>query len=445
MHRSSVGNLLNLLPRPPWTQPLDWDLGMNWGGEKRVFFPAYVRHRDGNNTSNPSPTEFSSFERLPTELQLRILSCCSIPTLWQLMRTSSMLRIESSKLFWGHPDASFLMSGHWIIGGGYPGRTCLDLTFLAYVQNVEIEYSCLHYWLWPKQEAKASFRLEDVQQDIVAGFWSKLKKRCPAAKRVVFNQNLMLCDVMEEVEKVPLCLEVLLRASPKDIVAEAVIMQTRGEGENWKTDLYSYREKPQWRNVYFRPLGDGGWEYLDATTRNNTVLVPGRLFRGLVGQFEKDSFVLDRIIFQERAFWPLVIEALDRHHFDNGKSNAFECPKPECSVRFTKAGEWTIHAATTSHGCARAGDDLFDILPTELRGVFKDRYNMLMIKRQELSEVYTKISKDWNEGGEKRKRMQQEIFQQLENDPDWATDEPAADHRIWKNFTKVMDPTWNGQ
>ena len=70
---------------------------------------------------------------------------------------------------------------------------------------------------------------------------------------------------------------------------------------------------------------------------------------------------------------------------------------------------------------------------------------MLMIKRQELSEVYTKISKDWNEGGEKRKRMQQEILQQLENDPDWATDEPAADHRIWKNFTKVMDPTWNGQ
>ena len=67
---------------------------------------------------------------------------------------------------------------------------------------------------------------------------------------------------------------------------------------------------------------------------------------------------------------------------------------------------------------------------------------MLMMKRQELREVYTKILKDWNEeGGEKRKRMEQEFFQQLEDDPDWATDKPAADHRIWRNFTSVMDLT----
>lgn len=364
------------------------------------------------------------------------------------MRTSSMLRIEASKLFWGCPDASYLVSISWLMSGGYPGHTCVDLTFLAHVQNVEIEYGCLHYWLWPEREEKGPFCPEDVQQDILAKFWSMLRKRCPAAKRVVFSQNLMLCEVMDDVENVPRCLEVLIRACPKDIVAEAVIMQVRGEGGIWITDLYCYREleKPQWRRACFRPLEDGGWEDIEPTTHNSTVLLPGRPFRGPVGQFEKDGFVLERIILQERAFWPLVIEALDRHHFDNGKTNAFECPKANCSVRFTKAGEWTTHAATTSHGWARAGDDLFEILPTELRGLFETRYSMLKMKRQKLSDVYTKVFKDWNEeGGEKRKRMEQEFLQQLENDADWATDEPAVEHRIWRNLTKVMDPTWNGQ
>jgi hypothetical protein len=55
------------------------------------------------------------------------------------------------------------------------------------------------------------------------------------------------------------------------------------------------------------------------------------------------------------------------------------------------------------------------------------------------------MSKDWNEEGEeRRKEMEQEFLQQLENDADWATGEQAVDHQIWKNFIRVMHPEWNG-
>ncbi len=104
-----------------------------------------------------------------------------------------------------------------------------------------------------------------------------------------------------------------------------------------------------------------------------------------------------------------------------------------------KAGEWTIHAATTTHGFAQVEDNLFDILPTELRHVFEDKYNQLHSKRQNLEKIYWKTFDDWNEeGGEKRAVMEKEFLLQLKNDEDWATGEQAAEHRIWKTFTTLM-------
>ena len=361
------------------------------------------------------------------------------------MRASSMLRIESSKLFWAHPSASFLLSDTWLLGGGHAGRTCHDLVFLGCAQNVEIEINCLHDKLWPEHEVDDPSRSEDMRQNVVGTMWTALRKRCPRVKRVVFNQQIMSGTDVEGTGNVPECLEVLIRACPKDIVAEAFIVEER-EGRHWNNGTYSNFYKVECRTAHYRPLEGGSWEELEPTAKQYAVLVPGRLFRGPVGHFEKNYFLFRRRVVQEYAFWPLAIEALDRHHFDGGRNNAFQCPKTDCDVVFTKPGEWTIHAATTKHGWARIEDGLFDILPTELRTVFEAKYNQMEAKREELSEESIKTFNNWNDRGEeKRKEMEQEFLQQLENDEDWATGEQAVEHQIWKNFIKAMDPTRNGQ
>ncbi|CAN9323968.1 unnamed protein product [Alternaria alternata] len=445
IHPSRTCNLLTVLPQPPWRQPLDWDLRMTWECEKRVFFPAYVKQHDTSNPSQRSLGSFPHFQRLPAELQVRILSCCPAPTLWQLMRVSSTLRIESSKLFWASPSASFLLSADWLLGGGYAGRTYHDLSFLRHVQNVEIECHCLYDELWPEHKANDPFCPEDARQDVVDIMWTTLRKTCPRIKSVVFNhQKIMSSIELEGAGNVPECLKALIQACPRNIVAEVSTVEER-EGRYWNNGTYSDFYNVECRRAHYRPLQGGGWEELVSKAKQDAVLVPGRRFRGIVGQFEKSYFLFRRRVLQERAFWPLVIEALDRYHFDDGRNNAFQCPNVDCGSVFTKPGEWTIHAATTKHGWAKVEDGLFDILPPELRAVFETKFNLIEAKQQASEEGSTKMSKDWNEEGEeRRKEMEQEFLQQLENDADWATGEQAVDHQIWKNFIRVMHPEWNG-
>lgn len=356
-----------------------------------------------------------------------------------------MLRIESSKLFWAHPDSSFLLSNTWLLRGGYAGHTCHDLSFLRYAQNVEIEFDCLHDLLWREDEADAWPRPEDIRKELFKMIWTTLREKCPRVKRVVFNQQIMSWKDKEGTGTVPECLQELIRACPKDVVAEAFIVEKR-EGRPWNNGTYSDFYDVECRRAHYRPLEGDSWEEVEQISYRNAVLVPGRPFRGPVGDFEKFYFLCVRMSLQERAFWPLVVEALDRHHFDEGRNTTFQCPKAECNVVFTKPGEWTVHAATTAHGWARVEDNLFDILPTELRTVFETKYDQLESKRKRLSEESAKTFSDWNEkGGEKRAEMEQEFLQQLEYDEDWATGQRAVEHDIWKNFKRSMHPAGNRQ
>jgi hypothetical protein len=430
MSQSIICNLLAAIPRPPWAQPLDWDMVSNTDYEKRIFFSAYVKQPETKSSSPPSSTSFIHFQRLPAELQLRILAYCPVPTLWQLMRASSMLRTESSKLFWAHPDASFLVSLNWLLRGGYPGHTHNDLSFLRYAQNVEVEDDYVHDEHWRNPEVRLPFCAQDMGQGAVETIWTALMERCPKLKRVVFNRTLIYEEDVEDRVGVPRDLKALMQACPKGITVEAFVMEEREglQGDNVEC-----------RRALYRALGNENWEELEPSSHRKAVLVPAKLFRGPVGQFEKDTYLLGRLIFQHVAFWPLVIEALDRHHFDDGRNSPFKCPRLDCDMRFVKAGEWTIHAATTTHGFAQVEDNLFDILPTELRHVFEDKYNQLHSKRQNLEKIYWKTFDDWNEeGGEKRAVMEKEFLLQLKNDEDWATGEQAAEHRIWKTFTTLM-------
>jgi hypothetical protein len=135
----NICNLLATLPTPPWTKPLNWNLHLAKDDKEHIPFASYVR------PDSVSPLHISSFPqfgKLPTELKVHILTFCSAPSLLQVMRVSSTLRIEAAKLFWADPNSYYLIEFSWLLDGGYPGNTCHDLSFLSHVQNVEVHCGC---------------------------------------------------------------------------------------------------------------------------------------------------------------------------------------------------------------------------------------------------------------------------------------------------------------
>jgi hypothetical protein len=141
MHPEFACNLIATLSQPPWTEELDWSLHTNSEWEKRIPFHTYVQSNRVASRVIEQDSLFLDFGALPMELQLRILALCPANTLFQVMHASPSLRTEASKLFWALPNASFLIQASWLLDGGYPGYTYIELPFLHHVQKVEIEYS----------------------------------------------------------------------------------------------------------------------------------------------------------------------------------------------------------------------------------------------------------------------------------------------------------------
>jgi hypothetical protein len=100
-----VCNFLATLTHPPWTKALRRDLHMTLEGEERIPFSFYVRPSPATAGSSCQTTSFSHYNALPSELQVYILTFCSAPTLFQLMKVSSGLRADVGKLFWADPEA----------------------------------------------------------------------------------------------------------------------------------------------------------------------------------------------------------------------------------------------------------------------------------------------------------------------------------------------------
>lgn len=110
-------NLYTTVSYPPWPESSHRECYVTEGGEKRIPFHAYIQSSDGCASSSSSGSTL--FNRLPQELQLHILSMCSASSLFQLMRVSSRLRVEASKLFWAKEDAYFLVQTSWLLEGAY--------------------------------------------------------------------------------------------------------------------------------------------------------------------------------------------------------------------------------------------------------------------------------------------------------------------------------------
>ncbi|KAF1959626.1 hypothetical protein CC80DRAFT_590831 [Byssothecium circinans] len=434
-----ICNLQATLSKLPWTKPLNWSLQMTPDGEERIPFHSYVQSNTVQPHSSSQTSSFPDFNQLPVELQLRILAFCSAPTLYQIMRTP-MLRTEAAKLFWADPNTYYLIEAHWLFGGGHSGYTCYDLSFMAYAQNVEIEYDV-------SSDDKIGPITDDVLEldyEKAREFWKTFQTRFPRAKRVVVNQNWESLSIRQhDDEPVACCLKVLIETCPVEINVLAFVLVEVSSGGCKRTALPVANN---WHRVLYQLAEDGGWVKVTASGfERKTILMPPKKFHGPVGEFEGLKYECGRIQLQEMGLGALAIEALDRHYFDKEDPEPFHCPVSGCDVYFEKAGQWTQHAAE-AHSTDLIVKSRFDILPNALQPIFEERKNNLEQEGKAAKWKSGKIYKDWNEeGGEKRRELERGWIYQLENDEAWDTGGKGTESKLWKWFTTVMDPTWVGQ
>lgn len=408
---------------------------MTADGEERIPFHAYVQPITTQKSS------FSQFSQLPTEIQFRILAFCSAPALFQLMHVSSTLRIEAAKLFWTDPYTYYLIESDWLFKGGYPGNTHYDLSFLSHIQNVEIEYL-----------QGADFRIDpirpagqtDIQHELVSDFWSTFRRRFQRARKVIINQNWVPHLDREPVGLFSHALTALVTACPPDIDVSVSIREDKSPNlDNANISL----PKDIWYRSLHRHMPDGGWRKVPLYLDRTTLSMPIKTFHGPVGAYQKVWYWGNKLHLQRIALGFLIIEALDRYHFDDGELEPFSCPVAGCDAYFKRAGQWTLHATRMHRPDLIANEEVTEtrlrMVPEELKECFKRHERNLVSKDIELAREVRRIQHEWNkEGPEKRRHVKSAWMNQLENDNAWWTGTEARESELWKRFTRTMAPGW---
>jgi hypothetical protein len=428
-----ICNLIATLSYPPWTRELDWDLHTTIEWEKRVPFHAYVQRDAIAPGTSKQGSLFPQFNALPAELQLRILALCPPNTLFQVMRASSLLRVEASKLFWANPKAAFLIEALWLLEGGHPGYTFCDVPFLRHVQEVEINYCPgIDDTICPGEKPNPNTRL-----DLISRFWTSLVQRLPNVRRVVIVQNWATPSCWKDGEPVPYPLRMLIQACPAGIEVVAIVLE-----ENASIDPHAPLPRTKkWQRSLYQPAATGGWVKSHQPWHNTTILVPAKSFNGPVGEFQRLQYEIERIRYQRYGLGPLMIEALDRYHFDKGRCIPFPCPMPSCNTVMARAGDWIVHAVELHYQAGISGQPLVGF-PEQLRAVFKERADALAEKDNEVGRGYMELREDWNTHGKQRRReIQRRWIDQLKNDPAWETGEKPGESRLWTRFWQSMHPT----
>ncbi|KAI9698343.1 MAG: hypothetical protein M1820_007505 [Bogoriella megaspora] len=434
MAPQNICNLLDTLPKPPWTMPLNWDLLLSSNWEERISFHLYV-HPDAFKTPCPYQNfSFPQFDKLPSELQLRVLNFCSASALFQLMRVSSALRVEAARLFWANPNSYYVVECRWLLKGGFPGNTCYDLSFLTHVQNIEVEFKHgSDDGLYPARDDTML-----VQHGAAGTFWKALKKRFPNVRRVIINQIWQEWAFWEDLGFDSCGPQILVESCPPEIDVSAFVVEKKGS-PIFNGTVYVSRNR--WKRSLCQLTENGEWKNSGSRFGRSKILLPMKRFCGPVGEFKALEYIRKRMCLAEIALGALLIEALDRYHFDEGKSEPFLCPIADCDAFFEMAGEWSVHAAEV-HSNDIFSWLQFDILPTKLRGVFKGHYNGLEKASRNVERELFRISDEWRHGGpEKRRAIENVWIDQLENDEAWDTGEEARESNLWKKFT---DPTYYG-
>jgi hypothetical protein len=426
MHRDAICNLLELLFYPYQSRDLYQAVYMTSSGEERTPFHTYVSPSGIRGNMSLQDTAFSMFNQLPAEIQLHIVAMCSVSTLFQLMHTSSKLRREALKLFWGQKATYFLVEAEWLIDKAYPGQSFWDMAFLANVQNVEVEYQ-------PVISKKICCHRHGtlvIRHDLIDTFWAALKHWCPNLQKVILNQSKGSYNLEDDNEPFPRALQCLLQACPPSIKCSLLYLEQKPQSE---TGILQWRTEP-WQRCLFQYTDDGGWLKTEPQRMRRTIFMPPKQFKGPVGHYMGLRYQAHKIIpLQRLGLWPLIVEALDCYYFDGVHDKPFSCPLSGCTAYFSQGGEWSVHAAEVHY---REQKKLLEVLPSNRTGAeLRERSQALDRKTKQLQEEFRIIREAWVAGDETaQKEIRQLWIEQLHYDAAWETRETGMKSTLWADF-----------
>ncbi|KAF2664744.1 hypothetical protein BT63DRAFT_429484 [Microthyrium microscopicum] len=331
------------------------DLTQKWKispRQNRTPFFFHVSNETGQQCPANSIDQGFQFQRLPIEIQFEVFKMCDQPTLFQLMRTCSSIRPEASRLFWSNKDVWYECSFLWLEYEGAktgPALHCPD--FAKNVQQVEIKVDGKTHpcpGLFEQDDSPIHEDDDDIlcfhrrllaTTEQIRFFWSSFKRVFPSCRRVIFDQRSQACcldSYIEVISERPPTIDCLVSTWPCRVSASN---RRRAKKVLWT----------------FKPC-DPTWYALSGSWENNLVVMPPKLFRGIMGNFQHQLYLDDRI-WNERA--ALRMLRLRRHEWfyhrergpqlETSEKWGIECPNPDCDLFFECIGQWTQHACETSH------------------------------------------------------------------------------------------------
>jgi hypothetical protein len=455
---------LRTAPRDLWAKPLDFNLHCTYWGEFRVPFALYVKPELAGSSCPAIP----QFCLLPPELQLRVIHFCDSSTLFQLMQTSSFMRVEAKKLFWSYPDAWYCVDGAWLHDGGYTGDTELDIDFLACVEQLDVNLRQLgpRNWIgttdydqWEnnldKILAEAPVALFQRMDKRICDFWKILRRLCPRATHVVLSISAEwnVKNSLSAIEKR------IVNMCPAGM--SVFVSLFRGEEGSCLRI-----ERSLWRLAGDGTFEADKWELISPAWVQRNILLPPKDFRGPVGWFQRSDYKRYRLNLQESASRVLLNQAIERHYFHE-RHESFDCFVPECNAQFHSPGEWTQHANETRH------DDKVSP-PDNVKALFDQHKKKLERLNKEMREAHRPIYKAWNlikghSGAESSRgpilfhqpehddedqaiiyHIESEFryecleydaelafLYQIEHDPSYAQAKPPRESRLWELYNDV--------
>ncbi|KAF2868030.1 hypothetical protein BDV95DRAFT_501759 [Massariosphaeria phaeospora] len=411
----------------PWTTPLNWGLELGYYDEPHIRFSNYVR--DEPRCPWITLSDFPQFPTLPVELQFNVISLCEIPTLFQLMQVSRAIRAEAKKYFWSDPDAWNCVRASLLVNGGLPGHTFHEMDYLVHVQHLEIEFDdCVQDDLCDSQALLGSQTDPWLEPSVelrkrISSFWQTVQRTFPRLTRISVSEHTL----RQSTDPLPPGLMTVLSMCPAGISAFASFLQ-RG-----KDNLHPIK-RTLWR-------GKGGknnspaneWEEINPTWTRKSITPPPKQFCGPVGMLQSVTYQFHcRFRPKDRASRFLLLEAIERHHFD-GRHVPIDCFEPGCGARFDLPGQWTLHALETEH------DDRA-IPSKELKPSFDQHEEECDILLQKITDGMDGMHADWGEGGSaNRLNAEQEFLHQLDNDPLYYSGKPAKETELWAAFKADMN------
>ena len=379
---------------------MSWDLNlcMEWGEKVIVPFHYFVKPE-----SRPTSCLQFHFLRLPIDLQLIVYEFCDAPTLFQLMRTCSLTRRSTTKLFWENAFADqwyhcldeelfeYLPSSYTFL------RHCPD--FAHRIQKVEIDLIRIEVIFREGTTIKAK------------DFWAKVERVFPSVRSVVLTgctPERPCPPPPDEVDEDYAIFETLVECAPTRI-AVYIAFKLFPRLDRSRAPPHSL-----WQVTRGLPPV---WQIHDPDWNPTRVTPPSRKWPvSPLGDFLTSRQCYESLLYEMRGIQWLMIESYARY----AVHGIIHCPWLDCPATFKQRDQWKDHLFESNHGMfdirAQSKGDFMQELscykhtPEHERQVIEARHRRLETLYSENARLERRVGHGWGPPGSEQRRLFEEEF-----------------------------------